>query len=198
MNIVKVIEDNIYNSCLIVIQTDKYSTREWCRREVLIAKLNNCPIIVVNCLNDKEDRSFPYMGNVPTIRWNLKKNGRIIDIILTALYEMLKSLYNKGYLDNFCKFWNISKNVFLSYRAPEILTCIITSEEINNQKDFIILYPDPPLGFEEINLLKRILTNVRFLTPTQLIRPFENFKSDLEIMLLEFQFQIVQIYQKMV
>ena len=34
--------------------------------------------------------------------------------------------------------------------------------------DFIVLYPDPPLGSEELNVLKDMKADIQFLTPIQL------------------------------
>ena len=106
-NFEKEIEKNILNSCLIAFQTDAYGSREWCRREVLIAKKNGCPIILVNCLTDKEDRGFPYMGNVPVIRWNLQNNDRILDILTLTLHETLRNLYSSLFLKDYNKLLDI-------------------------------------------------------------------------------------------
>ncbi len=166
----KDIEKNILNSCLIAFRTDAYGSREWCRREVLITKKNKCPMIVVNCLSEGEDRSFPYMGNVPVIRWDSQNNNRIHDILTLALHETLRNLYNSLFLRDFNELLEIQEKYLYWYRAPEILTCIQNiGKKINSQDDFILLYPDPPLGIEEIILLKQTLSNVRFITPTQLV-----------------------------
>ena len=54
---------------LLAIQTDTYGSREWCRLEVLEAKKRSVPIVVLTATERGEARSFPYMGNVPVIRW---------------------------------------------------------------------------------------------------------------------------------
>ena len=63
-----VITDAIRNSAVAIIYTDTYSAREWCRREVIEAKRANIPMLLVDCLESADERSFPYMGNVPVVR----------------------------------------------------------------------------------------------------------------------------------
>ena len=59
-------------SAIICLQTDYYATREWCLWEVINAKRLDRPVVVVNAVNNREPRSFPYLGNVPTVRWVMK------------------------------------------------------------------------------------------------------------------------------
>ena len=66
---VKEIKANVADSAMVVVQTNTYSDREWCRKEVLSAKQYGCPVLVINAVTVGEDRQFPYIGNAPTIRW---------------------------------------------------------------------------------------------------------------------------------
>ena len=77
---------------LIVLFTNTYSSREWCRREVLTAKENRVPVIAVFLLNGTVDRIFPYIGNVPSTIYT--GNWRpIINLLLrTALDQYNESL----------------------------------------------------------------------------------------------------------
>lgn len=52
----------------LAINTDSYSSREWCRREVIEAKLRLVPIIVFDCVRDMVPHAMPYLGNVPVVR----------------------------------------------------------------------------------------------------------------------------------
>ncbi len=63
------IEKGVKESSVLVWLSDAYASRDWCRKEVLFAKKHSRPILVVNALKRQELRSFPYLGNVPTIRW---------------------------------------------------------------------------------------------------------------------------------
>ena len=69
----KEIDANIESAALIAIHSDRYSDSPWCRMEVMSAKRLKCPIIVVDVLQHHEDRSFPYLSNVPVIRFDLEQ-----------------------------------------------------------------------------------------------------------------------------
>ncbi|WP_204306774.1 toll/interleukin-1 receptor domain-containing protein, partial [Klebsiella pneumoniae] len=48
-------------SAVVAVHTDSYSSREWCRREIIEAKRWNVPLVVANCIADADERGFPYM-----------------------------------------------------------------------------------------------------------------------------------------
>jgi hypothetical protein len=49
---------------LLAVRTDRYPSREWCRTEVLQAKLAGSPVIVLDALEQLEARGFPGGGRV--------------------------------------------------------------------------------------------------------------------------------------
>lgn len=54
------------SSSLLILFTDTYSSREWCRIEALTAKENHVPIVAVFMMHGNVDRVFPYIGNIPS------------------------------------------------------------------------------------------------------------------------------------
>ena len=80
----KVLFNEIEQNAMMTIYTDSYSSREWCCREVLEAKRHNVPYVVVNGLVDIDERAFPYLGNVPTIRID-KIDCERLDFIIDRL-----------------------------------------------------------------------------------------------------------------
>ena len=60
-----VIENAIRHGVLVAIYTDSYSSREWCRREAILAKRHGVPMLVVDCLQEKDARAFPYLALRP-------------------------------------------------------------------------------------------------------------------------------------
>ena len=81
--------ENIKKSTLVVVHSNTYSSRFWCQKEILCAKQNGRPIIEVNCIDGFEDRSFPFMCNYPTIRFN----DNILEVIELALMETIRFYY---------------------------------------------------------------------------------------------------------
>ncbi|CPU27635.1 Uncharacterised protein [Mycobacteroides abscessus] len=55
-------------SCaLLMVRTDRYASREWTQREVLVAKRNDVPIVGLMALSDGESRGSFLMDHVPTV-----------------------------------------------------------------------------------------------------------------------------------
>lgn len=160
-----VIEANIKDSVLLVIHSDKYSSREWCRKEVILAKKHNRPIVVVNLYNEGEDRSFPYMANLKIIRFNqsLKRDQMFEKIIFLTLKETLRFKYQQMYIQYFVRKLKIEVNIgaILSY-PPELLSLLF----VDNEKNKFNIYPDPPLSEEEIEILSTAKSDSQFITPT--------------------------------
>lgn len=140
------IENSVKGSTLISIQSDNYSMRYWCQKEILIAKENNLPIIVVNYLKVNEDRAFPHSVNVPSVHIDSSNPISKLDIHIileTALLETLKIYYFKDLLS----IYRDSSTLLLT-RPPEFFDI---SNLLSNSGDSIcskyskIIYPDPPV-----------------------------------------------------
>lgn len=144
------IEEGIKESSLLVVLTDNYASREWCRTEVLLAKEHQRPIVVADALQQYEVRSFPYLGNVPVIRW---VPGQPYDAIDLVVKESIRQLYTRLFLGR-CS----TPSDSILVRPPELAT-------IGTDREKTLLYPDPPLGSEEIRMLERV--GVRATTPLQ-------------------------------
>ncbi len=163
----KQFEKEIKNSALVVFHTDEYSTREWCRREVLIAKKYKSPIVVVHNIKNGEKRAFPYLGNMPTT--TLLKNEFIsfYRIVNLTLYQVLNNLYQNRLLESYKS--NSADNdtdVYVITSPPELFNFLdINNYKKKTKKKIMILYPDPPLGIEELNILNELDENIRFITP---------------------------------
>jgi hypothetical protein len=159
------------NAVLVVFQTDAYASREWCRREIILAKRFKAPIVVVNAIKEFEKRSFPYLGNVPVMRW---KNDFEI-IVLKALYQILYQLFSELMVKKSIDLYLPGRNdIEYIASSPELFNYvdIIRKQKEKNLKKLYIVYPDPPLGTEEIQLLNEIDSDVEFLTPILLPKKF--------------------------
>ena len=152
----KQIKDNVENSLFIVLETNTYSEREWCRIEALAGKLNRVPGIVVSLVSGAVKRNFPYLGNVPLIRYN----NNWLDVINLLLRTALDHYYQEKLLTEIRDSIAPDDYCILPF-APELLSfCLIDKKKK-------ILYPEPPLGSEEINFLKKFEGNASFMTPMQ-------------------------------
>lgn len=48
----QVLLKQLAQSAVVAIHTDSYSSREWCRREIIEAKRNSVPLVVANCISE--------------------------------------------------------------------------------------------------------------------------------------------------
>ena len=150
----KQIKENIKSSLLMVLDSDAYGSRQWCQKEILCAKKYCVPIIVVDMHSDVITRTFPYMGNVPSIRL---KDDNLDTAINLLLRTGLRYEYQKNYLTKIVKEWNNDDFDILSYQ-PELLDMHML--EKNN-----VLYPEPPVSEEERRILNS--TKKNFITPLE-------------------------------
>lgn len=154
----KVLLDQVKVGAMVAIHTDSYSSREWCRKEVIEAKRHNVPLIVANSIADADDRGFPYLGNVPVVRLDPDNVERIESVINRLLDEVLKDFLWKCRV----KLAGLRSlpNVFLVPRPPELISLVNlpSATEIENP---VIVYPDPPLSAEEERLFASIAPRVQ-------------------------------------
>lgn len=158
------IEQGIVDTSLLCVLTDRYSTREWCRKEIILAKQHQRPVVVVAASNKQEIRSFPYLGNLPVLRWpciaaeksaeekaKMNRTAAVAAVDL-VLKETLRHLHATALLKQVERAGD-----YLLARPPELLSVL------RARGARAVLYPDPPLGGEELALLSE--TEVPTTTP---------------------------------
>lgn len=147
------IKENVKKSLLVILETETYSDREWCRIEAIVGKENHVPTVVVSLFNGKIPRTFPYLGNTPKIRFE----GNWDEVICLLLRTALDKYYEERYLENFRQ-----ANSKVIPMMPEFIN--IGKVDGVDQ----ILYPEPPLGNEELEVVKRQFPTITFNTPSQI------------------------------
>jgi hypothetical protein len=164
-----VLKDGVEDSIFLAFYTDQYSTREWCKKEVLFAKKAGIPIVVANLLESRESRSFPYMANVPVI--TLKEKEKNFKLITKALLlESVRCFYQKEWM-KYCI--NVFKlDALKNYTQLSSLPELLTLSNHSDKNDFV--YPDPPVGHEEIQVLQNMKENLSFNTPLTFINATSN------------------------
>ena len=154
-----VLDDSIQDSAVVSIYTDSYSSREWCRHEVLEAKRMNVPMLMVDCLQTVDERSFPYLGNVPVVRMDpsracIAEIGQIMGRLLDEVF--------KGFLWR-CRIEGLRKShpeAHYIAHPPELISVAGLPARVREGERSIV-YPDPPLGEEEVQLFAEVAHDVR-------------------------------------
>lgn len=157
----KVILEKVKLSAVVAIHTDSYSSREWCRREIIEAKRCNVPLVVANCITDIDERSFPYMGNVPIVRMDPDAADRIDYIVSRLLDEVLKNFLWRCRIQ--LAAGTASDDVLFLPRPPELISLV----GVKDLAKATLVYPDPPIGAEEQRLFEVVAPAVRLRSMTE-------------------------------
>lgn len=154
-------------SLLVILNSNTYSEREWCQKEVLFAKQNKIPTIAVSLLDGEVKRSFPYISNIPYIRFNDNWDEVLILLLRTALDQL-----------NQAQYLEILRGEMELPRRDSFRSLPFSPEAYSYVYDELasnIIYPEPPLTKDELNVLKKIAGNDKqFLTPMQLLAQTAN------------------------
>jgi hypothetical protein len=155
----------VRTSAVIAIHTDSYSSREWCRKEMIQAKLHDVPVVVADCIDDIDERGFPYMANVPIVRMDPVKMDRIDVIVGRLIDEVLKDFLWRCRVKVFEA--GAGTNVAFSPRPPELI--ILTALKDKTPAREVLVYPDPPIGAEELDLFAKAAPKIRLLSATEFL-----------------------------
>jgi hypothetical protein len=159
----RVLLRRVAQSAVVAIHTDSYSSREWCRREIIEAKRFNVPLVVANCIGDRDERGFPYLGNVPIVRMDPVRIDRIDIVVARLLDEVLKDFLWK------CRIELVggeAADVIFIPRPPELISLASLPSEEEDPTPLIV-YPDPPLSREEERLFELVAPRVRLRSMTE-------------------------------
>ncbi len=148
----KEIENHIKDSTVIAIISDAYSSRYWCQREILSAKRECRPIVLVNSLEEYEDRVFPAATNIPCVHITAEPldDKNILRILNSALIETIRFEHAHLLLDYYKKQQWIDSEAQIFARPPEIQQIVdILNKKSQDISRLMICYPEPPLYKEE-------------------------------------------------
>ena len=155
-----VIDDSIQDGAMVAIYTDSYSSREWCRREVVEAKRKNVPMLVADCLQAGDDRAFPYLGNVPVTRVDPGSTVKVDQLVGRLLDEVFKDLLWRSRVKRLRRSY---PQVMFTARPPELILLSALPDNVHDA-EWTIVYPGPPLGVEETQLFADIAPGVSLHT----------------------------------
>jgi len=158
------IDRNIDGSILVIMFTDKFSSREWCQREIMIAKKYSCPIVLLDALSNGEVRRFPYSANVKSIHLGHEEltKEKYKELLYEVLIEALRVKFNRKFLEYLCRLHKIEAvDVDIIPSSPELCTILNFSQ--SGAK--FLLYPEPVLNVVEMEQLGRVMPLQKMITP---------------------------------
>lgn len=152
-------------SVVVVLLTDRFAGRFWCKWEVLTAKKLRRPMLLVDALVNGEPINLAYAGNVRTVRWSQADLANVVmhdTIIAGALLELVRSEHNKARarcLEPRLAAFGLTE--VMGY-GPELATLPPPGAATVH-----VLHPDPPLAAFEAELIRLQRPDVRFASITQ-------------------------------
>ena len=144
-------------SALLIVRTDLYAGREWCQREVLVAKESGMPIVTLQAVRMLEERGSFLMDHMPVVPLqgeNKKAWAKAVERALDQLVdEALKRAlwrHQERQLRELGFHW-------LPPSAPEPVTLApwlrTLKEQGGHLQQYLVMHPDPPLGPEEARVI---------------------------------------------
>ncbi len=147
---------------VLAVHTDSYSSREWCRREVIEAKRRLVPMVVVDCVRDFDPRGMAYLGNAPVVRMGPDCADRIAAVTGRLLDEVFRTWL---WLCRVGRHLTESPGVVFTARPPELITLSALSCHDGKAAPAIV-YPEPLLSADDERLFREIAPGVRIQTLT--------------------------------
>lgn len=154
-------------SALLALRTDLYASRAWCQREMLIAKRAGMPIVILDALNQGEERGSFLMDHIARIpvreangAWRKADircglNLLVDECLKRELWRLQQSLAAK-HADLAIAWW--------APHAPEPVTLMQWLQDqaakgspALGDQPLRILHPDPPLGPDELETLTQMV-----------------------------------------
>jgi hypothetical protein len=171
-------------SALLALRTDLYPSREWCQREVLVAKRSGMPIVILDGIGYAEERGSFLMDHVPRApirldgsNWKRRDVYRALNLLVDECLK--RALWAHQYeLAKDIRALDVS---WWAPHAPEPVTLVQWLESAKaadklpkGDAMLRILHPDPPLGADEKEVLQQMLAfgglegKLDVMTPRQL------------------------------
>jgi len=169
-----VLEENARNSVLIVLRTEEYEKRYWCRQEYLWAEQMRCPILVVDLRTRpyQEGARLPF-GPAPQVHVH---DGNLIRVLLHAIACHLRPLRLEARIQlGESRSTSVPRRIVLPRHPSEISlhsAVKVLRDTDPHAEEAQIIYPNPPLHQFSLDAVQPILDDatpkIRLITPDEL------------------------------
>lgn len=163
----EVIVSSIQDCAVLAVLTDVYPTREWCRIEALEATRGRVPVVVIDALRRGRHRALPYLGGATVVRWREDDPEASASEAMRWLgLEVLRARNFERRAEQLAASGQVGKVARVLPYAPELLT--VSGLGLGDASG-VVLYPDPPLGTYELDVIGSSLGGLEPRTPTQVL-----------------------------
>lgn len=173
------------SGAFLALRTDLYASREWCQREMLIAKQEGMPIVILDALSRGEERGSFLLDHVPRVpvrriaeAWSVADIRRGLNLLVDECLKRALWRHQKELARSHQQLQRLQV-AWWAPHAPEPVTLALWLAEQRRKGqtstgELRILHPDPPLGPEEratlgqLVLLTGVAGGIDVLTPRTL------------------------------
>lgn len=164
------LRETLLRSVVVVILTDLFSSRYWCRFEVMNAKRLGRPMVLVDALEHGEPISIPYAGNVQTIRWPLSdvtSEDHAERVVTAALYTLVADAHHRSRCRAVVGTRQECGAVAYGH-YPELASLPSRTSDTGSERQLIV-HPDPPLAAFELNSMRELRPDLAFASVSQFL-----------------------------
>lgn len=168
-------------SAMLAIRTDLYPSREWCQKEISIAKRAGMPVLIMDALGHAEERGSFLMDHVPRVPVRPRRDGWAKEDVYRALNLLVDECLKRAlwvHQERLAREQHELTVAWWAAHAPEPLTLLQWLEDAGQNgalpADGVpvrVLHPDPPLGPEEKRVLDQALRLVRSRSVLDIMTP---------------------------
>jgi hypothetical protein len=158
-----VLDASVIQGPVVAVLTDRYAASVWCGREILLAKRKEQPVVVIDAITVGYDRSFPYLGNGPVVRWQPgDPSATYRKVVELAIRDSLRRTYFPLRAKHLVALAGVISPERVLACPPELMTLIG-----HGSASTAIVYPDPPVPSIELALLREAFPEVQLRTPSE-------------------------------
>jgi hypothetical protein len=146
-------------SALLAVRTDLYATREWCQREMRVAKAAGMPVVILDAVASAEERGSFLMDHVPRIPGGAEPQDAAI---MRALNQLVDECLKRVLWARQRALAQDSEELEVAWwapHAPEPVTLAAwlgRGDALPTDGPVRVLHPDPPLGRDEVAVLEEM------------------------------------------
>ncbi len=176
----QVLQRGVLESMLLVLRTDIYDLRFWCRQEVMWAEAYDRPVLLVDARTELLCRgSVLGFTGVPMVRI---PDGNLVRVLVEALREWVRiGVLRRRFVEVAAVARNVAAETELLSRPPSLTSLVeaierLKSKSLPNNAAARVVHAEPPL---ESNHLVAAQTLMRSEFPSGAVLSFKTFLAQL-------------------
>lgn len=159
--------NSIEKSVVLAVWTDNLLDSPWCQFEIIESRRLQRPMLVLDALVEKTSRLFPFLGNMPVVRWQEDP----APVVSAMLLELIRTHHLAAVFDSLSERENVKPSFGL--HPPDLLDSSLNSMGSMPSATLVVpmrrrsahfVYPDPPLKPGELEILHQLLPGKSFIS----------------------------------